>query len=283
MVDSDFQSELDKIEKDLTVETEWDLMDTKEQERSRFLYSLLGSLIQGRLIGRMKPSANFQPQARNRTMSLLQGIMSHPNFNMKASILPQILKLEEHFSQYEKLGGKLSGDLRSAILLRVIIHLNMTLNEGSSYQKIREAVLAYDAASTRWNESAALSFSSNTSPMQLGFDSGGQAPMEIDRLQKGKGKDAKGKGGKGKEEKGKGKGKGGKPTGGKGDGKGKGGKDQKGKGKNNSQEVCWTCGRPGHHSKDCWRVRQVESPATQTLPSTSPFPRPRHLLRQAAW
>ena len=76
-------------------------------------------------------------------MSLLQGIMEYPNFNMKASILPQILKLEEHFNQYEKLGGKLTPDLRSAVLLRVItgplkIHLNMTLNEGSSYQKIRE-------------------------------------------------------------------------------------------------------------------------------------------------
>ena len=102
---------------------------------------------------------------------------------MKVSILPQILQMEEHFNQYEKLGGKLSGDLRSAILLRVItgpikIHLNVTLNEGSSYQKIREAVLAYDTASTRWNEFAALSFSSNTSPMQLGFDSGGQGTFQ---------------------------------------------------------------------------------------------------------
>ena len=34
VVDSEFQSELEKIEKDLTVETEWDLMDSKEQQRS---------------------------------------------------------------------------------------------------------------------------------------------------------------------------------------------------------------------------------------------------------
>ena len=105
VVDSEFQSELEKIEKDLTVETEWDLMDAKEQQRSRFLYSLLGSLIQGWLIGLIKNVDNFnghealrqllvncQPQARNRTMSLLQGIMAYPNFNMKASILPQILQ-----------------------------------------------------------------------------------------------------------------------------------------------------------------------------------------------
>ena len=46
--------------------------------------------------------------------------MAYPNFNMKTSVLPQTLKLEEHFNQYEKLGGKASPDLRSAVLLRVI-------------------------------------------------------------------------------------------------------------------------------------------------------------------
>ena len=295
VVDSEFQSELEKIEKDLTVETEWDLMDSKEQQRSRFLYSLLGSLIQGRLIGLIKNVDNFnghealrqllvncQPQARNRTMSLLQGTMAYPNFNMKTSILPQILKLEEHFNQYEKLGGKLTPDLRSAVLLRVItgplkIHLNMTLNEGSSYQKIREAVLAFDTANTKWNESAELSFTSTTSPIQFSADPSGLAPMEIDRVQKGDGKSKgmKGKGGKdgkgkskgGKEDKGKGKGKG-KPLGGKPDGKGKASKEQKGKGKGVG-DTCWTCGRPGHHSKDCWRVRQVEAPPSHSGGSSS--------------
>ena len=33
----------------------------------------------------------------------------------------------------------------------------------------------------------------------------------------------------------------------------------------NPSEVCWTCGKPGHMAKDCWRVRQVESPATQSI------------------
>ena len=71
-------------------------------------------------------------------------------------------------------------------------HLNITLNEGSSYNKIRESILAFDTATTRWNESAALSFS-GMSPMTSTTD--GPVPMEIDRVQKGKGgKDPKGKG-----------------------------------------------------------------------------------------
>lgn len=68
---------------------------------------------------------------------------------MKGSLLPQILKLGEHFLQYERLSGsKLPADMKSAVLLRAVggqmkFHLNLTLNEGSSYQKIREAILAF--------------------------------------------------------------------------------------------------------------------------------------------
>ena len=206
--------------------------------------------------------------------------MSYLTVNMKASLLPQILKLEEHFLQYEKLGGsKLSSDMTSAVLLRAVtgqmkVQLNLTLNEGSSYLKIREAILAFDTATTKWNESAALTFTSS-SPMQSTGDPKGVMPMEIDRLQqkgkdkgKGKGKDLKGKG-KSKDEKGKSKGR--TPSsfkGGQKDGKGKGGKDQKpGKGKGNGGDVCWTCGRMGHHSKDYWRVRQVEAPPAASVSS----------------
>lgn len=181
VVDSSYQDELAKIEDKSGDEVEWAFRNEKEQERARFLYSLLGSLVQGRLIGLIKNVPNYngfealrqmllncQAQARNRTMNLLQGIMAYPSFNMKLSILPQLLKLEEHFTQYERLGGKLPPDMRAAVLLKAIsgplkVHLNMTLNEGSSDSKIREAVLAYNTANTKWNESAALSFSS-TSP-----------------------------------------------------------------------------------------------------------------------
>ena len=293
VVDSAYQEELAKIEEKSGDEVDWEFLNEKEQERARFLYSLLGSLVQGRLVGLIKNVSSYngfealrqmllncQPQARNRTMNLLQGIMAYPSFNMKLSILPQLLKLEEHFTQYERLGGKLPPDTRAAVLLKAIsgplkVHLNMTLNEGSSYGKIREAVLAYDTANTKWNESAALSFSSSSPMPPASYDPNGPAPMEVDRLQKGKekgkGKTKEGKGGKGKgkEDKGKSKGKGGKTTfGSKGDGKGKGGKE-KGKGKG-PVETCWTCGRPGHLAKDCWRVRQIEAPASNAPSSSTP-------------
>ena len=222
VVDAAFQDELEKLETNLTTEIDWELLDEEEQQRSRFLYSLLGSLVQGRLTGVIKNVEKFngmealrqllmncQPQARNRTMNLLQGIMSYPSFNMKSSLLPQILKLEEHYVQYERLGGKLSPDMKSAVLLRAVsgqmkTHLNLTLNEESSYSKIREAIIAFDTATTKWNESGALTFS-GMSPMTNATDPNGPMPMEIDRIKgdgkkgKGKTKDGKGKS-KGKED-----------------------------------------------------------------------------------
>ena len=100
--------------------------------------------------------------------------------------------------------------------------------------------------------------------------------MEIDRI-KGKGGDYSKSKGKGKDYERKGKGKGdvkgksktkgygkqpdpggkGQP---KGAGKGEGQKGQKGKG---DSKVCYTCGKAGHISKDCWqRLRQVSEETT---------------------
>ena len=249
-------------------------MGKAEQDRSRFLYSVLGSLIQRRLVGAVKNVENFngyealrqllsncQPQTRNRTMSLLQTIMAYPQFNMKVSLLRQILKLEEHLVQYERLSGsKLPADVKAAVLLRAVggqmkVQLSLTLNEGSSYQKIREAILVFDAAATKWNESAAISFTT-TSPMAQAVDTGGVMPMEVDRLQKGDGKKGEGKGkevkgkGKSKEEKGKGKSKMRPTKGNAKDGKGKSKDGKQGKGKGVGGDVCWTCGKLGHHSRD---------------------------------
>ena len=53
-IEREFQKEIEQIESNLSNEVDWDLMGKAEQDRSRFLYSLLGSLIQGRLVGMVK-------------------------------------------------------------------------------------------------------------------------------------------------------------------------------------------------------------------------------------
>ena len=95
----------------------------------------------------------------------------------------------------------------------------------------------------------------------------GPLPIDVDRVQDAQGKGMKGKNdhqkGKGKDAKGKGKKGKGDHKGKEGDYKGKGkGKDQVGKG----AATCYTCGKPGHLAKDCWRnnIRQVASDQTHS-------------------
>lgn len=52
------QQGLEKFENDLTHEMDWELMDTKEHDKARVV-SLLGTLVQGRLVGLIKNLHNF--------------------------------------------------------------------------------------------------------------------------------------------------------------------------------------------------------------------------------
>ena len=301
VIDNKFEDDIAYVERSNVTEVDIDLLEDEERHRGRFLYSLLSSLLQGRLLSLVRNVdtsnglealrhllENCQPRARNRTMSMLQSIMSYPNFVMKNSIMSQLVRLEEHFVQFEKMGGKLTDEMKSAVVLKCVsgplkIHLNLSLNESSTYPQIREVIKAYDTATTKWTDSVS---SSPYSP-QTAADPTGLVPMEIDRVKggkaagKGKGKSKEGKGkAKGKEQKGKGK------TYGKQNQwnststtswsttskSGKGGdQNDKGKGKSKSKDgvACFNCGRVGHMAKDCWRVRQVGNPeASSTVLSS---------------
>eukprot|EP00435_Cladocopium_sp_Y103_P030301 s1247_g7.t1 len=291
VVDGAYEDDLAYVERSENSEVDWDLLDSDEQQRGRFLYSLLSTLLSGRLLSLVRNIEksnglealrhlllNCQPKARSRTMSMLQGIMGYPAFSMKSSIIAQVVRLEENFAQFEKLGGKLTDEMKAAVLLKCIsgplkVHLNLSLTETTSYSKIREVIQAYDTATTKWSDATITTF-----PLQPGGDPNGPAPMEIDRIKggksggkgKAKGKDTKGKS-KGKDQKGKGKGSNqnnqwsssstttwtqSSKSNAKGDGKPSGDKN-KGKSKGKDSNLCFNCGRPGHMAKDCWRIRQV--------------------------
>lgn len=158
------------------------------------------------------------------------------------------------------------------------VWLQLQITETTTYNQLRELVVAYERSTSRWTES-----------MVLGADAvvDTSAPMEVDRIQqKGKGfkgKDGKGKGVKGKDGKGKdgfkskGKTKGGKQfhphqfqkSSGKswsGHSKGKDQNRDKGKGfggKTNSggkgQTIsCWTCGG-NYKAENCWKNSHVRN------------------------
>ena len=200
VIDNKFEDDIAYVERSNATEVDIDLLEDEERHRGRFLYSLLSSLLQGRLLSLVRNVdrsnglealrqllENCQPRARNRTMSMLQSIMSYPSFVMKNSIMSQLVRLEEHFVQFEKMGGKLTDEMKSAVVLKCVsgplkIHMNLSLNESSTYAEIREVIKAYDTATTKWTDTVS---SSSYSP-QTAADPTGLPPMEMTELREAK-------------------------------------------------------------------------------------------------
>jgi hypothetical protein len=82
-------------------------------------------------------------------MSLLSIIMNWPAFNLKASLLSQVLRLETTYAECEKLGNKLADDIKAAVLLRSVTGnvkpwLQLRANDKTTFSQLRELVLTYD-------------------------------------------------------------------------------------------------------------------------------------------
>jgi hypothetical protein len=70
-------------------------------------------------------------------MAMLQSLMAYPAFSMKSSIVAQVVRPKESFSQFEKMGGKMTDEMKAAVLLKCIpgplkVHFHLALNESRS-------------------------------------------------------------------------------------------------------------------------------------------------------
>ena len=292
-LDANFVDDIKTLRANPSTEVDMSVQTDSEKRRGVFLYGLLASLWKQRPLLVLKQVMDCngfeayrqviqsnEPMNKNRAMSLLGLIMNWPAFNNKSSYLNQVMKLENAYAEYEKLGNNLSDEIKTAVLLRSVqgtlkTWLQLSFKDNTTYAQMREAVLSYDRSTTKWSEM-----------MVLGRDSGANdtsGPMEVDRVKgyekgKGKGKDGKGAKGGGKDfhkgshwQDGKSKGKGKHKGDGSYKGKGKG-KDGKSKGKGKREERhCYICGKQWHLAKDCYSkqtVRQVQE-TEQTAPSSS--------------
>ena len=104
---------------------------------------------------------NCQPTNRNRSLGLLQLLMSWPSFDQKVGMLPQVLKLEDSIKEYERItGGELQKELKFSILMKVIggqlkTHLQLTLRDDTTYEQLRESIINYDQATIRLSSAMA--------------------------------------------------------------------------------------------------------------------------------
>ena len=94
-------------------------------KRSGFLYGLLASLMRQRPLLLLKGVEQgngveavrqlfktCQPTSRNRALALLHLIMQWPNYDMRNALLPQVLKMEDSFREYEKIASPLNEELK---------------------------------------------------------------------------------------------------------------------------------------------------------------------------
>ena len=291
--DSRYQAAFTEIEK-MNPNDEMKPYNQEERELSTKLFAILTSYLKGRCLSLVKSLSKsrdgfqlwrelhkeFEPSTRQRSLAIAQTLASYPAFPKDKSVLESILAYKQLVPQFEELSGtSYPSELKSATITKcsdakLREHLQLTIQDTTTYAQLREVVLNYEKASKSWTGEAVLKSIQNTAS----HDDGGPRPMEVDRVEakgqnKGKGKGKYGKGwqsfgssflnygrGRGNNFKGRGRGKGKGKSKGKNKGKSKnGGKQTKGKqkGKVDAQQ-CRICHEYGHWARECPnRVNQV--------------------------
>ena len=282
-----------------------------EKDMSQKLFAVLTSYLRGRCAHLVRSEAKhkdgfklwhtlcreYMPNTRQRALALAQALSAYPVFGKEKSSLESILAFEQLVMQYEEASGSTYPlELMSATLIRCCQpklreQLQLSINEESTYQEIRDKVLSFERVSKIWSTDQVLKHVQET-PSYTGGAADGPTPMEVDRIEKGgkgkqKGKN-KGRGfsgsewlsswaygrgrGRGRQNKGKGKGKS------KGKAKGKKGGGNKGKGKKGGRGKvvygqCSNCYEFGHWAKDCPhmvnQVKQEPVPPNSTSSSSN--------------
>ena len=262
------------------------------QDRCSQLYSILTGLLRGKPLRMLRQverrngfevwhqlSQMFQPKTKSRAISILSALVNVPNFVTKdRTLLDQILGLERLRAEYVRASGTDNADdVMLSVLVRALPkalqqHVQLQMSETSSYDQVRTMVIPYERTTTSWSAGKIHSELGilSSGPSSNVVSNNGVAPMEIDRVEKGK-------------QKGKSKGKSKDKNNPKGKGKGK---NEKGKGKSSqpsqraatASDQCLHCGRYGHFKRDCWKlhgkpdskkVNQVESQTTTSTATSS--------------
>ena len=270
--------------------------------RSCKLYAILSGILKHRplkVLRQVNESNGFEtwrqlynlytPKTKVRSLAILSAVMNFPHFVKERTMLEQVQNLERLGDEYRKASGNdISDDIMLTTLVRALPkhiqqHIQLGMDDNSTFQQVKDRVIAYERVSTSWSrDRVLLEFGAGGNIGGVtSYNEGDQGPaaMEVNLLSKGaKGKKGKGKGGyekggkgKGSYDKGKGKGKGGFEKGGK--GKSFKGYDNSSKGQQKGKQkldpnVCSYCLKPGHWARDCYK-KKAESQVRAVTETTA--------------
>ena len=315
--DSGYSSDLNDVEEHTEVPVTFS--ETPEgvaiKNRSFKLYAILAGILKNRPLRllRQTPNSNglevwrqlhslYAPKTKVRSMAILSAIMGYPAFTKDRTLVEQLQTLERLGDEYYKTAGvNIAEDILLTTLVRslprqVQQHIQLGMDDNTTYQQVRDRVVAYERVSSSWTKDKIL-VECGATPLgavtsYASASDGSPAAMEVNLLRsKGKGKKGKGSDkGKGKQkgyagDKGKSKGKGYDSGKGKGSSKGQSKGQQKGYGGFQQQKpkidsnTCAYGGKSGHWQRDCHKrkadqqqVRVVtdgQEPKPETAYSTS--------------
>ena len=269
--DGEYEKLLQVVEKNLDKPIDLTTESDEVKQRGTKLYAVLSSMLRHkpRTILKQVEGRNgyevwrqlhnvYAPKTRARSLAILNALTGAPVFTKDKTLQEQLFALERISNEYTRVSGRSVGDdVLLGTLLRCLpahirSHIQLVMTEGSTYNQVRQYILAYETTTTTWSLQKVHQALGVVAAPQVHNDSG-PVPMEIDMVQtKGKGK-SKGKG-KEKGKSGKGKGEQGKSGKGKTKDKGKG----KGSGKKSSSvdaQSCLYCHKPGHWKRDCRKLK----------------------------
>ena len=276
--DASFEQDFALIDAHINDPVEMDGLTDDSKTRSMELHSVLIGLLRNRSLKVLRSIDGrnglevyrqlvklYTPNTKPRSMAILSAIMNLPHFGKEKSLYDHVHGLDRLIAEYQKAcGTSVSDDVALSVLVRCLPghirqHVQLSLDDASSYADVRTKVLSFESVTANWSTSRIhneFGISTGNSAGTPGSTTG-PTPMEIDQMQWGQQQlnqfkgSHKGKGkGKGKYEFGKGKSK----------GKGKGKDKGKGKGKFNqndqrpsnsnsdsrtSSNNCLYCGKPG--------------------------------------
>lgn len=167
-----YKGDIDLILKDPSNVIDMDALEDDKKERSVFLYSFLSGLLKGRSLTILRNIGDSnglealrnlvqtcQPSSKSRALAIMNSIMAWGSFDMRQALLPQILKLEDAANELARVLDPLPDSLKLAVLTRSLsgqlkAYVNVHLDEGADYEKVRDAVLRFDRSSTKWTSAA---------------------------------------------------------------------------------------------------------------------------------